>query len=169
MWVVPLLPQRITLLYTETVLLINNDQTQSLKVHIFLDQCVCPDGYRGLTILQGSASQRAFTLTQTACKKHSAYTKGFQHRANAARVLFGEQFGGGHDGALVPVECRHEQSGGGYCCLASSNVTLQEAAHRPALSQVREDFADDTPLCRGEREGEGCFKWLVSGNRRPER
>src|SRR5579875_12253 len=169
MRVMPFLAQRVALLDAEAMLLIDDDQPQPAKVHIFLDQRMRADSHGGLSALDRGVACRAFALAQAPGEKNSANAEWLQHGADAACMLFGQQFRRRHDRTLVAVECGHQQGSRCNCRLARADIALQQPAHRLALRQVRADLAANAALrlCKPERQ---CgLKRLIGGNLRPER
>ena len=79
-------------------------------------------------------------------------------------MLLREQFGGGHDRALVAIEGSHQERGGGHCCFACANISLQQAAHGPVLREITEDFDNHASLRIGETEWQGCLERFVGGD-----
>ena len=66
MWIVAFLSQGIALLYAKPVLLIDNNQSKSLKTHIFLNECMSAYSDHGLSILDSHPSHRPLALFQAA-------------------------------------------------------------------------------------------------------
>ena len=102
--VIALLAQQVALLHAKAVLLIDNNQSEPLKMDIFLDQRVRADGDHGLSAFDGGASHGAFALFQAAGQEDGTDAKWFQHGTDAAGVLFRQEFGGSHNCALVAIE-----------------------------------------------------------------
>src|SRR5579884_115984 len=124
---------------------------------------MCTDCYTDLTVLKGGASHCALTNTRTACKQDSADAEWLEHGTDTACMLLGQQFGGGHHGPLIAIECCHKQCRCRYSRLTCTNVALKQTAHGLTFSKVTQNFTDDTPLgiCEGKRQ---CgLKWLVGG------
>ena len=69
-------------------------------------------------------------------------------------MLAGEDFGGGHEGGLVPSRDGLQQGIQGDHCFARSHIGLQQAVHRPPRGEIFRDLGDGAILPRGEREGE---------------
>ena len=58
--------QGITLLYAKTMLFIDDNQPQSLKTHIFLNERMSAYGNHGLSILDSRSPHRPLALFQAA-------------------------------------------------------------------------------------------------------
>ena len=70
-------------------------------------------------------------------------------------MLLGQDFGGGHDGALGAVGDRQPQRSRCHRGLARADVPLQQTAHRYGLRQIAADMAEGSALRRGQLEREG--------------
>src|SRR5258708_29508241 len=103
MWMVALLTKDIALLDTKAVLFINDNQAESLKAYVFLNECMRPDGHCCLTIFECGSCLRSFAWSQAACDQNCANTKRLEHSAYAARMLFCQKLCRGHDGSLAAV------------------------------------------------------------------
>src|SRR5262249_47682576 len=125
MWMISLLTQGIALFHAEAVLLVNDDQTEFLECHIFLNQGMCANRDHRLPAFQRGAIGGAFTGAHTASQQYGANAEWFKHRSNTAGVLLGQEFGWGHNCALKTIECAHEQCCRCYHCLTGTYIALQ--------------------------------------------
>ena len=67
-------------------------------------------------------------------------------------MLFGQDFGRRHQGALPAGVDRHGRSQRGDHGLARADIALQQSMHRLRPRQIAGDFLTDTPLRVGQRE-----------------
>src|SRR5260370_17787233 len=75
MRMIALLPQNISLFNPEAVLFINNYQSQSRKINLFLNDRMCANSHHCLTILNSTPSHSTLAQAQTACKQDGTNTK----------------------------------------------------------------------------------------------
>ena len=69
-------------------------------------------------------------------------------------VLFGQDLGGRHEGALIPTLDGGQQRRDGNHCLAGAHVALQEPVHGCGSSQVLQDLGHHPVLGVGKRDAE---------------
>ena len=161
-----LVAQRQTLGDAESVLLVDDREAESSELDILLDDRVGADDEprrTGCHALQHVAS--GFALSVAGEPGHTD-TERFQPADELAKVLVGEDFGGGHQGALPAVVDGDGRGERGDDRLAGADVALQQAVHRRgdarriAMSsldslQVGGDLFDHSALRPSQRERQG--------------
>ena len=98
------LAQGIALLHTETMLLIDDDQSEFLECHIVLNKGVCADRDHCLSSFQRSTIGGTFTCAHATSQEYCADAEWLKHCADTTGVLFGQEFSGGHDCTLEAIE-----------------------------------------------------------------
>ena len=114
----------------KTVLFVHNGQPQIGKSHIGLDEGVRADGHLCL-----AAGQRFISGAFVACALASRQENGrnpqrLQQLAQATVMLFGQNFGGSHEGALCASGHGRHQCRRRHHRLARAHIPLQHSAHR---------------------------------------
>ena len=142
-------------MYTEPVLLINNDQPQVSELDILLEQRVSSD--RDLRRARGQPIQhRLARLALVAAGEHHRLdADGFADRCDGFEMLTGENFRRRHDRALRTgldgVQQHHQRDHR----LSAADIALQQSQHAFRRAHVLEDFADRLFLAQGQGEGDG--------------
>ena len=125
-----LFPQQQALVHAEAVLLIDDHETQALKLDALLKQGVCAD--RNLRAAGREFAERANAARPraSASDQREIQIERREPRAEVARVLLREQFRRRHDCCLKAG--LHSPDGGerGDDRLAATHVSLHEAQHR---------------------------------------
>ena len=152
--VTTLRPQLGALGHAEAVLFVDDDESQTGKLHGVLDDGMCADED------VGGAVEQCVEYLLTAFPLHHTCQQGYADRHVAEKLhdglqmLFGQDFRRCHDAGLVTVvdgdEHRHQCHEG----LAAADVALQQTVHLPAAAHVLAYLADDALLGFGQLEGQ---------------
>lgn len=157
--------QGVALLDAEAVLLVHDDQTQVVELHLVLDQRVCADDDAGL------ARDQVQERLSAACgahrpgeqhhlggvlgaAQHPALGQLAHHLGDRPVVLLGEHLGGREHGRLTTGVDDGEHGAQRHHRLARTHFALEQPVHRMLGGQVVEDLPGDLLLTLGEGEGE---------------
>ena len=132
----PLFPQGQTLVNAKAVLFIYDDQTQAVKLHAFLKQGMGANDNIGFATADG----RQYCLPGFAFKlsgqELDITATGGKPDAEVAKMLFGQQFGGGHYRYLKTTGQRSQGGNCRYDGFAGADITLHQAQHGLRLAAV---------------------------------
>jgi hypothetical protein len=136
------------------MLLVDDDERQCAELHVFLQERMRP--YHEVDVSPGDRWQEcpAFRCADLSRQQLHPMRAGGQPRRDGSQVLLREDFGGRHQGDLKSVlhrDQRGEQRDDG---LAGTDVSLQQAVHRPRLLHVGNDLAQRTLLPLRQLEGQ---------------
>ncbi len=148
-----LVEKRQPLVNSEPVLFIDDNQPQFAKIHALLHQGVGANDQRSILFNGVQCSPAGFARDFSA-EPHRFNAQGLKPIAKTAKMLFRQQFSGGHDGGLVaiadgPQRCHRRNHG-----FSGADIALHQPLHRVALCQVRLDFAYNPLLGACELEGQ---------------
>ncbi len=137
---------------TESLLLVDDDETRPLPAHLVLDQRVCADDDIDVAALEQCAHAPFLRLGARSDQHFGAHTQLHARGKQALGVLKRERLRGRHQGALKAVADGREQRRHGEHGLAGPDVALDEALHPAPGLQVDEDLVEHTPLRPRELE-----------------
>ena len=164
------LAQREALRDAETVLLVDNGQTQFRQRYLVLEKRVRAD--RELRFATLDRRQRAFALLRRQAARQPRYVQrqALEPRSELAVMLFRQDFRRGHECHLI---ARLDRLQGGQRRdhgLAAADVALQQPLHRIGLGEVSPDLRDHALLGSRQHERQPCVQRLgeraVSGQPR---
>ena len=141
-----LFAQRHTLVYSETVLLIDDDQRQVVEINAFLEECMSADDELCVSIGNGFESFSPGRCALAAAQPRRADAQRFEPGGETAPVLFGEQLRRRHDCRLHIAGNRIEAGDRGDDGLAGADVTLYQAHHRMRPRHISQDLFGDASL-----------------------
>ena len=160
-----LLPQRISLLDAEPVLLVHDDQREVEKRHVLLDERVGADDDPSVTshrvVERGSTGRRRLASreqgdlgAQLRPAEHPAHRQIAEQGRDRAMVLGREDLRRSQQSGLAARVDDREHGSQRDDGLARSDLALQQAVHRPIGSELGGDEVADLALaCRqGERQ-----------------
>ena len=141
-------PQRGPLLHAEAVLLVDHHRAERTERDLLGEEGVRPDhdahGARGQPLEDRGAGLPLDPAGEEldahlAARHATGALQRAEEGAHGREVLFGQDLGGHHEGALVPALHRGEQRGQRHHGLARADVALQEAVHRERPRHVGHD------------------------------
>ncbi|MNX65118.1 hypothetical protein D3C86_961620 [compost metagenome] len=140
--------------HAEAVLLVDHDEAQALELDAFLDQGVSTHHNRGVAGLQGLQVLASLALALPPQEQGTGDAHRFEPFLELAEVLFGEDLGGGHEGALVAVLDGDQQGQEGDHGLTGADVPLHQTVHGFGGGQVAAHLVEDPFLRAGQLEGQ---------------
>ncbi len=153
----PLCPQRLTLVHTEPVLLVNDDQPEVGKGRRVAQERVrAHDDAR----LPGCHAQRRTTplgrrqLTGQQCRHELDRQVGAEHPSDRAQMLRSEHLGRSDERGLAAALGHLQHRAQRHERLARPDLTLNEPIHRPLADQIPGDLVTDSDLIRSSIEGQ---------------
>jgi hypothetical protein len=164
-----LLPQRQPLRHAKAVLLVNDGQGQVLELHLLLDDGVRAHHQGGLAAGHHRQHGGALFLFLPAHQPgHAAATggeQGLEPADHLGKVLFGQDFSGGHQRALPAGVHGQARRQGRHHGLARAHIALQQPVHGHGAGQVGGDFFAHAALGGGQVERQHGHELLVQGQR----
>ena len=148
-------PQRQTLVNAEAVLLINNDQRQTVELHLFLKNGVSADDHLYLATGDGLLLRLAGFPFLFAGQPAYFDAQRREPLAEVIGVLFRQQFGRRHQRYLFAVSDRPQRCEGGNQRFTGADVALYQTHHRHIKRHIAFNFGGDSLLCAGWLKGQG--------------
>ena len=124
--------QRCTLCDAETVLLIRNYRTETVKNDALLDEGVRADHDVRGSAFDGGERRTFLRGGHRAGQQRAGQTELAEHGREGFRMLRGEDLGRRHKGGLPAVLRRERAKRGSNDGLARTDIALHEAVHRTA-------------------------------------
>ena len=150
-----LVAQRQALADAETVLLVDDHQSQPGELHCFLDQRMRADDQLRLAGFDGGLGLGLVLLLQAAGEPDDLHAKWCHPAGDVAEMLVRQDLGGRHqhclEAAVDGLRCRQR----GDHRLAAADIALQQALHRKGLHQVGPHFCQYPLLRRRQLERQG--------------
>jgi len=147
----PLATQGFPLAHSESMLFIHNRQPQILEFNAALDKCVRShhEPHRAV----GETRSDTGPIARRRGQQVDIEGRVFKERRHRPGVLFGEEFGGRHQGRLVAAlqhqpkrkRCDHR--------LAATHITLDQPGHGMRTIEIARHLIDDTLLGCGQFKG----------------
>ncbi len=154
----PFLPQGDALMHAEAVLLVDDHEREPGEVDALLEQGVRADDDLRAAVGNGRQCLAARRATLAATQPGGVYAQRPEPVAEAAPVLFGQQFGRRHYGGLHAAGDCPQAGNGRDDGLAGAHVALDQAHHRMLGGEVVEDLVDDALLRARQLERQPCNK-----------
>ena len=136
------------------MLLVHDGQVQSVKRGAALDDRLRADHHVHAAALHVAPDAPLVSGWNAAGDQFHSHAQGRQQIAQRGGVLFGQHFGGRHDGSLPAVANDRVQRAGRHHGLAGTDVSLQQPAHGPVAPQVVQDLGHGHALAVRQLEGQ---------------
>ena len=127
---------------TEAVLLIDDDHTQTGKLHRILDDGMGAYEDVDRTVQESVEHFLSPLAFHNACEQGYPYIHIFQEAHDGLQMLLGEDLRGCHDTGLIAVVDGDEHRHQGDERLARAYIALQQTVHLTAAASVFTDLAD---------------------------
>ena len=134
--------------HPEAVLLVDHHEPQGAEADPFLDERVRADDQRGVAIRDPGPGRLPAGAGHGAHQQRDVQPQ----LADALRVLFGEDLGGGHHGGLVPSFDGQQHGEEGDQGLPGAHIALEHAAHAARGRHVGVDLAQCGDLAARQLE-----------------
>ena len=147
-----LVPEFGALLHTKSVLLVNDGQTQIVKTHSGLDECMSAYEQMNFAALDGTECLCAFGRCCATGEQCDAQVHISQERTHGGIVLLCQNLCGGHEAGLKTIINGYETAHECYHGFSGTDIALQQTVHLTTASHVVAYLTDDTLLGFGERK-----------------
>ena len=165
---VGLLHQPEALQHAEAVLLVDDDEAETVELDFLFNQRMGADDQLRLAAIDEAAVGALAVFVERAGEQHDAIAArgALKQLARGEKMLRGQDLSGRHERGLVAVFHGDEHGLQGDDGFAGAHVALQQAAHGTGLAHVGDDFAQGALLRRRGMEGQHLadgFADLVGG------
>ncbi len=150
-------PQLGTLLHPETVLLVDDGQTEVLEHDVVFDEGVCAHENIDVAALQPLQNLPPLGGLGGARQEFHPHAQRGQLATDLLEMLGGQDFRGGHQAALEVVVFGDEHGEEGNDGFSAAHVALQQPVHLPSAAHVAPDLAYDPLLGVGQLKVEMLF------------
>ena len=151
----PFGPQFRTLLYAETVLLIDDGQPEAAKAHVVFDQGVGAHYYAYAAVFEARVYLASFRGTAAARQQRDFYTCIREIFRYIPEMLLRQHLGRRHNAGLAAVAHRYQRTENGDHSLSAAYVALQQTVHLVPAFHIVPYLAYNAFLrtCKRERQG----------------
>ena len=152
--------QSFSLTHTKPVLFIRNHKSQTVILHIFLNQRMSADDNLSAAALDIRFRQTLFfcchgTREQNRNERNLML---FQYLFYRFKMLSGKHFRRHHQRSLAAVAAGHNQCQHSKNSLTGTNISLYQPTHDLTTSHIRYNFLPDALLCTGQFIGKSFYQ-----------
>src|SRR5690606_18756150 len=134
------LPEFCALRYAEAVLLVDDYDTEVMKLHRILDHSMCADDDVKRTFFEFLQRLLSFGAAARPGEESHIHWKSFQQRGHCLKMLSRQNFCRRHQAGLEAIVDRQQHAEHGNHGLSAAHIALQEAVHLRAPSRIDPDL-----------------------------
>lgn len=137
---------------SESVLFVDDRETEREKMDVVFEECVCPDDDGNISIPEACFDVFFLFRRESADEEIGCYAKEREELHRACEVLSREDLSRGEDGdlyalpLLLTLEYRMDGSDEDHNGLTGSDISLEEALHRVGSLHIFEYLEEDNFL-----------------------